>query len=126
MIGVTGQFGFCASMAVHIIEDDSGVADSLRMIFTIRERTVSVYPDAEHFMAASVPGRGDLIIVDLGLPGMHGGQLVRWLNGLRHKPTIIVVTGESEKRIAGHLAGLQIDGLIRKPIKAACLEPFLD
>lgn len=113
-------------MAVHIIEDDSGVADSLRMVFAGHRSDVSVYRDAESFIAAGVPGADDLVIVDLALPGLKGGQLIRWLNGLRRQPRVVVVTGESEKRILDHMEGLKVAGLIRKPIDAASLDPFLD
>ena len=113
-------------MAVHIIEDDSGVADSLRMVFAGHDGEVSVYSDAESFIAAGPPGADDLVILDLGLPGMKGGELIRWLNGLKHQPRIVVVTGESEKRISDHMDGLKVAGLIRKPIDAASLDPFLD
>ncbi|MGE0233554.1 MAG: response regulator [Flavobacteriaceae bacterium] len=113
-------------MAVHIIEDDCGVADSLRMFFADHRGDVSVYRDAESFMAAAVPGADDLIIVDLALPGMKGGQLIRWLNGLKEQPRVVVVTGESEKRILDHMKGLKVAGLIRKPIETASLDPFLD
>lgn len=112
-------------MTVHIVEDDASVADSLRMLLTAHGQPVRVYRDAETFLGAGVPGKNDTIIVDLGLPGIDGSQLVRWLTQLREAPKVFVVTGLAEKQIPHDLAGLDEASLIRKPIEPKTVKLLL-
>jgi FixJ family two-component response regulator len=101
---------------VHIVEDDPAVGDSLALLLAQIGHESRVYPDAESFFECHPPGADDTVIVDLGLPGLSGMQVVRWLASLKVPPKVIAITGQPRNAIAevveGHLPAV----LLRKPL----------
>lgn len=83
---------------VHIVEDDPAVGDSLALLLAQIGHESRVYPDAESFFECHPPGADDTVIVDLGLPGLSGMQVVRWLASLKVPPKVIAITGTAAKR----------------------------
>ncbi len=69
-------------MNVHIVEDDWGVRDALVELVRGLGHSVAAYPEAESFIAAGLPGSGDLVLVDLALPGVRGEELLQQLRRL--------------------------------------------
>jgi len=112
-------------VTVHIIEDDPGVGDSLALLLGQIGHEVRVYPDAESFFEASPPTAHDTVIVDLGLPGLSGVQLIRWLNGLRIPPKVIAITGQPHRAIMEMLEGERPAILLRKPLNEEALVSHL-
>ena len=84
-------------MFVHIVEDDPGVGDSLALLLAQIGHESRVYPDAESFFECHPPDPEDTVIVDLGLPGLSGMQVVRWLSGLKTPPKVIAITGQPSR-----------------------------
>ena len=105
-------------MAVHILEDDPGVSDSLLTFLRGMGHDVVTYPDAESFFEAEPPSHDDTIIVDLLLPGISGARVIRWLQGLREPPRVIAITGQPQKAIEKQLRGLGNVQLLRKPLSS--------
>lgn len=112
-------------MTVHIIEDDPGVGDSLAMLLGQIGHSARVYPDAESFFEAPPPSSSDTVIVDLGLPGLSGVQLIRWINGLKQPPKVIAITGQSNRNIMEMLGDEQPAVLLRKPLTEEVLVSHL-
>ena len=112
-------------MLVHIVEDDPGVGDSLALLLAQIGHDSRVYPDAESFFECHPPSPDDTVIVDLGLPGLSGMQVVRWLSGLKTPPKVIAITGQPSRAIAevvdGHLPAI----LLRKPLTEESLVSHL-
>ena len=112
-------------MTVHIIEDDPGVGDSLALLLDQMGHDVRIYPDAESFFEVLPPSPHDTVIVDLGLPGLSGVQLIRWLNGLKVPPKIIAITGQSQRTIIEMFEGEEPAILLRKPLSEETLVSHL-
>jgi len=102
-------------VTIFIVEDDSAVADALSALVADEGVSVRVFPTAESFMAAGPPGSGDVVVVDLGLPGMTGRETLRWLRRLGDPPRTVVISGKSEREIQRETEGLGISGILRKP-----------
>ncbi|WP_228259591.1 response regulator [Siculibacillus lacustris] len=111
---------------MHVLEDDPGVADSLRFVLQAHGLDVVLHPDAESFFEASPPGAADAVIVDLGLPGIGGAQVIRWLARLSPMPRIVAITGQTQKAIDGELRDLPPVQLLRKPLSAEALTALLE
>ncbi|ESR26432.1 response regulator [Lutibaculum baratangense] len=109
----------------YIVEDDSAVGDSLAVFLSSHGHDAVRYGDAESFFREVVPVAGDTLIVDIGLPGMSGSQLIRWVSKLRDEPSIIVISGKSELNLRSELEGLPVKRLIRKPFDASAVEALL-
>jgi FixJ family two-component response regulator len=114
-----------ASAPVHIIEDDNAVSDSLVMLLRQLGRAVHAYPDAETFFAGGIPSPDEIVVVDLGLPGMNGSQVIRWLQSLRDPPRIVVITGQSQQGLDRMMHGIAVSHVIRKPLSAEAITAFV-
>ncbi|MCY1708222.1 response regulator [Pannonibacter sp. SL95] len=112
-------------MTVHIIEDDYGVADALATLLGGVGHDAICYPDAESFFEAPPPLSQDVVIVDLGLPGLSGVQVVRWLEKLKTPPRIIVISGQSNTQIRNVISKLRPVVFLRKPLSEDLLVPHL-
>lgn len=112
-------------MTIHILEDDPAVSEALAILLEQYGHETIAYPDAETFLAASPPSTGDLVIVDLILPGISGVQVMRWLLALSSPPRVVVISGQSKNAIGEQLRDISAPMVIRKPLTedkiAACL-----
>jgi FixJ family two-component response regulator len=101
---------------IHIVEDDRGVADAMVVLLAQMGHAVRIHPSAESLFACAPPGSEDGVIVDLNLPGISGGHLVRWLLALADPPLVVIVTGQSANALGTALAGVHGPVVLRKPI----------
>ena len=111
--------------SVHILEDDPGVSDSLRFLLQALGHDVVLHPDAESFFEGPPPAADDVVIVDLGLPGIGGAQVIRWLDRLAPRPRVIAITGQAQKVIEDELRDLPLVRLLRKPLSGDTLVALL-
>ena len=114
-----------SSGSVHILEDDPGVSDSLRFLLQALGHDVVLHPDAESFFEGPPPSDADVVIVDLGLPGIGGAQVIRWLDRLSPRPRVIAITGQAQKVIEDELRDLPLVRLLRKPLSGDMLVALL-
>jgi FixJ family two-component response regulator len=103
-------------MAIHLLEDDAGVNESLALLFTHFNFDVIRHGNAESLFRAKPPGADDVVFVDLKLPGVTGAETIRWLQSLKDPPRIVVISGQSRAVIRSELAGMNVAGVLRKPL----------
>ncbi|GGE93504.1 hypothetical protein GCM10007285_21380 [Stappia taiwanensis] len=103
-------------MTVHIVEDDPGVGDALALLLRQIGHEVAIHPDAESLFEDPPPATQDTVIVDLGLPGVSGVQVIRWLSRLKTPPKIIAISGQPRQVIEKMLGDDQPAILLRKPL----------
>ncbi len=113
------------SGTIHIVEDDPGVSDSLRFLLQALGHDVVSHPDAESFFEGAPPCGRDVVIVDLGLPGIAGAHLIRWLHKLNPRPRIIAISGQAQKVIEDEMRGLPAMDVLRKPLSGDSLVALL-
>lgn len=114
-------------MLIHVIEDDSAVSDALNIVLTDFGHTVVCYPDAETFLAKPLPSSKDVVVVDVGLPGLNGDAVIKRLNSLKTPPRIIAISGKPKNLLNRSLEGFSALTLLRKPLSIAALsEHFSD
>ena len=101
--------------AIHLLEDDSGVNESLAMLFEHFNFDVFCHRDAESLFRGAPPGGDDIVFVDLKLPGVSGAEAIRWLRSLKAPPRVIVISGQSQAIIRSDLAGMDV-AVLRKPL----------
>jgi FixJ family two-component response regulator len=112
-------------VAVHIVEDDPSVCDSLLLLVRHLGFEARGYPDAESFMREVPPAKADTIIVDLLLPGLSGAGVIRWLQSLPEPPRIIAMTGQPLRAINREVRDLGLETLLRKPLSQETLTAVL-
>ena len=110
---------------IHIVEDDFGVRDSLIELVSALGFAARAYADGESFLRAGPPGPRDVVFVDLGLPGISGSEVIRWLAAQDRAPRIVAISGKPRADIDAMLRGLPTTPLLRKPLEAEALAAFL-
>jgi DNA-binding response OmpR family regulator len=84
----------------------------------------------EEFRAAFLDRTPDMVALDLGMPGMDGVELIRFLAAQDYAAPVLIVSGfdrrvlESAFRL-GEALGLTMVGPIEKPVRFEVLEEML-
>lgn len=102
-------------MRILLVEDDAMLADGLRELFAAQGHALDHLAAAEPALVATELTPFDLVVVDIGLPGMDGLELVRRIRARRNKVPILILTARDalEDRVAGLQAGA--DDYVIKP-----------
>jgi len=103
-------------MAIHLLEDDAGVNESLALLFDHFNFDVICHGNAESLFRGKPPSADDIVFVDLKLPGASGAEAIRWLQSLKDPPRVVVISGQSQATIRSELAGIDVAGVLRKPL----------
>jgi DNA-binding response OmpR family regulator len=84
----------------------------------------------EQFREAFIASRPEMVALDLGMPGMDGVELTRFLAAQNYRGPVLIVSGfdrrvlESAFRL-GETLGLNMVGPIEKPVRLEVLEELL-
>lgn len=105
---------------VLIVEDDSEIAELIAVYLERDRMRTTVVRSAEEAAIDLAARRPNLVILDLGLPGADGLELLRRIRETSTVPVIIVSARESdEDKIAG--LGLGADDFVTKPFSPKVL-----
>ena len=113
-------------VAFYLVEDDPAVADALKSLLTSAGHNVMAFGSAEAFLSDGPPAAEDTVVVDLGLPGISGSMLVRWLRALRTAPRVIVISGKASTAIEREMGDIPRLSILRKPPQADWLRAITD
>jgi CheY-like chemotaxis protein len=108
----------CYPLRVLLVEDNRDAAESLRLLLQIHHHEVTVAYDGAQGIQAAQNQRPDVVVCDIGLPGMDGFDVARFLRqdpqtaGIR----LIAMTGygQDEDRRRAREAGF--DHHLTKPV----------
>lgn len=82
-------------MRVLVADDDPQILKALRIILTAHGYDVSVARDGREAIDAAADDRPDVIVLDLGMPGLDGVAVIQAVRGWATTP-ILVVSGRSD------------------------------
>ncbi|MCX7339680.1 MAG: response regulator [Hyphomicrobiales bacterium] len=108
-------------MTVHIVEDDDGVRDALSELCRAVGRSVQLYPDSEAFGSGATVEPDDMVLVDIGLPGEPGTEVVRRVFRLPVPPKVIVISGLPLADIHHAMRDFSNVLVMRKPLTSELL-----
>jgi signal transduction histidine kinase/ActR/RegA family two-component response regulator len=115
------------ALRVLVVEDVGDVADMLVMLLTLWGHEVRSVPDGHAALLAARTYHPDVVLLDIGLPGMNGYDVARQLRQEANvgRPVIAAVTGYGgpEDRRRSREAGF--DHHLIKPVVPAALEAIL-
>jgi DNA-binding response OmpR family regulator len=103
------------SMRILVVEDDALVADAMRRGLVQAGFAVDHVGSAEHAQAALSQEHFDLALVDLGLPGADGFDLVRRLRREGRSLPVLIVTARDALADRVNALDLGADDYLVKP-----------
>ena len=112
-------------MRLLIVEDNLSLAEWLAKLLRGERYAVDCVPDGETVLDIIGSSPYDLALIDLGLPGMGGIELIRALRGRGVAMPILILTARNElgSRVEGLNAGA--DDYLTKPFEIEELEARL-
>ncbi|HXW75138.1 MAG TPA: response regulator transcription factor [Steroidobacteraceae bacterium] len=102
-------------MRVLVVEDEAALRDTLKARLTESGFTVDVASDGNEGLFAAQEYPLDVAIIDLGLPGLNGLELIRRLRAARKTYPILILTARDnwQDKVEGLQAGA--DDYVAKP-----------
>jgi len=102
-------------MRVLLVEDDKGVASFIRKSLESEHYAVDVTWDGENAMSLVAKTSFDLIILDLGLPGVDGLEVLKHIRSRKPSPPVLILSGRA--RVEDRVKGLDLgaDDYLAKP-----------
>ncbi len=101
---------------VLVVDDDRFLLDNLRKLLEREGYRVEAVASGEEALTAMVREPSDLVLLDLGLPGIDGIATCRRLRGKWHTPVIMLTSrGDSIDKVIGLEVGA--DDYLTKPFE---------
>ena len=113
-----------------LIDDEPALADFLASAAEESGFEPVITERDEQFREAFLANRPDMVALDLGMPGMDGVELLRFLADQDYAAPVLIVSGfdrrilESAFRL-GEALGLNMAGPVEKPVRFEVLEVLL-
>ena len=104
-------------MRILIVEDEERIASFVEKGLRANGFTTDVAADGDEGLARAASGRYDLVVLDVGLPGMDGFQVLRELRGAGSQVPVVMLTARDavEDTVAGLEGGA--DDYLTKPFR---------
>jgi CheY-like chemotaxis protein len=115
-------------LRILIVEDNRDSADSLKTLLEALRYDAHVVYDGETGVQSSATLRPDVIVMDIGLPGISGYEAARQIRARNPdgRPTIVALTGWGQHADRQQSAQAGIDHHLVKPLDLAALKQILD
>jgi DNA-binding response OmpR family regulator len=113
-----------------LIDDEPALADFLASAAKESGFDPVITGNDQDFREAFLAGTPDMVALDLGMPGMDGVELIRFLADQDYAAPVLIVSGfdrrvlESAFRL-GEALGLTMVGPVEKPVRFGVLEDML-
>ena len=121
------DFGARGGLKVLVVEDNADSAYSEAMLLRLLGHEVEVAQDGATALAMAQRHAPDVVLLDIGLPGLDGWALAKLLQdqAVGKKPFFIAITGFCQKDDLRHSAEAGIDLHLAKPVDPEYLELVL-
>lgn len=113
-------------LTVFVVDDEVGVRDALRESLVAAGRPVETFESGEEFLDAYRSDRKGCLILDAGLPGMSGLQVLERLKAAGHGLPVVVITGDADVSMATAAMKAGAMDFIEKPIRYENLLSAID
>jgi DNA-binding NtrC family response regulator len=107
--------------SLFIIDDESAVRESIAMAFG-ETYAVAGFADAESALAAMPEQPPDLVLLDIGLPGMNGIEALRRIKAQHPDVLVIIVTAFEDLHTVVTAMKLGAQDYVTKPLHLDTLE----
>lgn len=112
-------------LRVLVVDDNIDAADSLSMLLTSMGHDVAISRDGIDAVRRAWQWRPDVVLLDIGLPGMSGYEVAQALSEREPRPRIIAVTGYGQDADRERAREAGFDAHLVKPADVAHLKAAL-
>ena len=109
-------------LSILVVDDEPDSADGISMLLEAWDHRVAVAYDARRALDLYREQRPDVVLLDIGLPGMDGYQLAVRLRAEEHQAGLVALTGYTDRRRA---LSAGFEEHFAKPIDPAALRELL-
>ena len=114
------------SCRILMIEDDADAREVLQLALEAEGQAVAVAADGPEGLALAMSTRPEVVLVDLGLPGLDGYEVARQLrDALGNDVRLIAVTGYGRSEDRRRSAAAGFDEHLIKPVDVDALVSLL-
>jgi PAS domain S-box-containing protein len=122
-----GDASAIAPIDVLVVDDNQDAARSMAILLQLLNHTVRTCNDGASALAAVAERRPELILLDLGMPGMDGFEVARRLRAEPGgAPVIVALSGWGQQSDRDRTTEAGFDRHLVKPVAADELERLLD
>ena len=114
-----------ARKRILIVEDDADGREALRMQLLMAGHEVHEAEDGKTGIEIVQRVQPDVVLLDIGLPGMDGYEVARRLKSQRNCPRLIAVTGYGRPEDKERAMAAGFDAHITKPVEPHELQRML-
>jgi two-component system KDP operon response regulator KdpE len=104
-------------MRILIADDDPQMLRALRITLSARGYEVVTAPDGTAALDAAIASHPDIVVIDLGMPGLTGLEVIEAIRGWSQVP-VLVVSGRSESWDKVEALDAGADDYVTKPFSA--------
>ena len=113
-----------------LVDDEPALGDYLARAATECGFDAEVTGDDREFRDSFVRDRPEIVALDLGMPGMDGVELLRFLAEQAYSSPVLIVSGHDRRVLEsafrlGEALGLTMAGPLQKPVRLDELEIVL-
>ena len=106
-----------SDVAVHIVDDDAAVRDSLALLLRTVGLPSRAYASGDEFLAAYAPRHVECLVTDIRMPGLSGLELQQELAERHVDIPIIFITGHGDIPMAVKAMKSGAVDFIQKPFR---------
>ena len=103
------------SLSIMVVDDDQRVREVLRDMLVALGHQVTAFESGDLALEAYEPGRYDLVLTDLGMPGITGWKLTQLLREVDPDVTIAFVTGWGDEVRPETVERAGVNHVVAKP-----------
>jgi FixJ family two-component response regulator len=100
---------------IAIVDDDKWIRKSLERLLKSAGYRSEAFISAEHYLAARNQEEIGCLILDIGLPGMNGFELERFLAAEHNRLPIVFVSAHDEPEVRDEAAHVGAVAFLGKP-----------
>jgi CheY-like chemotaxis protein len=119
--------GDAAGARILLVDDNVDATSIMRIMLELDGHQVQVLNDGAAAAAAVRAFRPDLVLLDIGMPGMDGYEVARELRaqGGAHTPMLVAVTGFGRAGDAQRSREAGFDHHLAKPVNREALQALI-
>jgi FixJ family two-component response regulator len=110
---------------IYLIDDDKSVRRGFMTFLKSGGMDLVSFENAEDFLSTVKPGRADMLILDVHLPGMNGCELLEKMNQDNMNIPVIVVTAFDDLPSRECCRQYGVKAYLRKPVDGEALSDII-